>query len=157
MRSPELVLTGEINKTIDIWSFGCLIFELLTNRRLFDVWGPEEDILIDEHMLGMSHRLGPLPDELYQHWKTSSRYYTSERKLYNLWIGGEGPRGIKGLVIGLPPEPRTMEERFDEAEVKMSAEEANHVKALIRRILQYDVAKRPSAEEVLLDPWFAED
>lgn len=54
-------------------------------------------------------------------------------------------------------EQQTMEELFDQASPDISKEESEAVKALVRRILQYDPAKRPSAEEILLDPWFAAD
>lgn len=54
-------------------------------------------------------------------------------------------------------EQTPLEELFDEASPDISKEESDAVKALIRRILQYDPAKRPSAEEILLDPWFAGD
>ena len=54
-------------------------------------------------------------------------------------------------------EQQTMEELFDQASPDISDEESRAVKTLIRRILQYDPAKRPSAEEILLDPWFAGD
>jgi serine/threonine protein kinase len=54
-------------------------------------------------------------------------------------------------------EQQTMEELFDEASPDISDQESSAMKALIRRILQYDPAKRPSAEDILLDPWFARD
>jgi serine/threonine protein kinase len=54
-------------------------------------------------------------------------------------------------------EQQTMEELFDQASPDISKEESEAVKALVRRILQYDPAKRPSPEEILLDPWFAAD
>ena len=53
-------------------------------------------------------------------------------------------------------EQTSMEEEFDNAGLDLAEEEAYKVKALIRRILQYDPAKRPSAAEILLDPWFCE-
>lgn len=49
-----------------------------------------------------------------------------------------------------------MEELFDQAGPDLGEDEARRVKALIRRILQYDPAKRPSPAEILLDPWFCE-
>lgn len=67
---------------------------------------------------------------------------------------------LGGVEEGKGPlmvEQQTMEELFDEASPDISKEESNAVKALIRRILQYDPAKRPLAEEILLDPWFARD
>lgn len=103
-------------------------------------------------MLSLTSALGPLPDELYSQWKTSSRYFTPGRKLFNCEIGGVG-EGKELLMV----EQQTMEELFDEASPDISKEESDAVKALVRRILQYDPAKRPSAEEILLDPWFSRD
>lgn len=50
----------------------------------------------------------------------------------------------------------SMEESFDQAAPELGEEEACKVKALIRWILQYDPAKRPSAREILADRWFCE-
>lgn len=50
----------------------------------------------------------------------------------------------------------SMEELFDQAEPDIDEEEGLQVKKLIRWILQYDPAKRPSATDILLDPWFRE-
>ena len=54
-------------------------------------------------------------------------------------------------------EQRSIEELFDEADPDIDQEEARKVKALIRRILQYDPANRPSPAEILRDPWFCEE
>lgn len=53
-------------------------------------------------------------------------------------------------------EQRSMEEALDQAGPDLNEEEARKVKALIRWILQYDPAKRPSPAEILQDPWFCE-
>jgi non-specific serine/threonine protein kinase len=53
-------------------------------------------------------------------------------------------------------EDMSMEELFDEAGPDLHKEEACQVKVLIRRIFQYDPAKRPSPNEILCDPWFCE-
>ncbi|KAL2024360.1 hypothetical protein VTK56DRAFT_8842 [Thermocarpiscus australiensis] len=149
LRPPELVLTGTVNKTLDVWSFGCLVFELITGTPLFCIPGTGfED---DELLLKFTAAIGPLPDELYKHWKTSSLYFTPERKLFNCELGGV-PDGGEPLML----EQQTMEEMFDQAAPAIDEEEARKVKALIRRILQYDPAKRPSPAEILSDPWFRE-
>ncbi|EWG44697.1 CMGC/SRPK protein kinase [Fusarium verticillioides 7600] len=157
LRAPELVLKGEFDKTQDIWSFGCILFELIAGRRLFYIFGPfkEETESDDEHLLEIVDRLGPLPDELYSHWKTSSRYYTKDRKLYNWALGGVEEGEEPNMPE--PSELETMEEAFDKESPEMTELEAQEVKKLIRWILQYDPAKRPSAEEILRHPWFAED
>ncbi|KAI0476934.1 serine protein kinase [Xylaria cf. heliscus] len=150
LRAPELILTGAINNTLDVWSFGCLIFELITGQPLFCVpWYGSEVQEDDHHLLSLTTSLGPLPDELYKYWKTSSFYFTPQRKIYNFHLGGVA-EGAEPLMAEQP----SMEELFDQADPDLCQEEASKVKSLIRWILQYDPAKRPSAAEILRDPWF---
>ncbi|KAF5536840.1 cmgc srpk kinase [Fusarium napiforme] len=155
-RAPELVLKGELHESQDIWSFGCILFEMMAGRRIFYVFGgsnkDDPSLLDDEYLLEIVERLGPLPAELYSHWKTSSRYYTQDGTKYNCMIGGV-PEGREPLML----EEYSLEQAFDQKGPKMTEEEAQEVKKLIRWILQYDPAKRPSAEEILRHPWFAED
>jgi non-specific serine/threonine protein kinase len=94
---------------------------------------------------------GPLPDELYKHWKNSSMYFTPEMELFNCQLGGVAP-GKEPLMA----EDISMEELFDMAGPDLDEEEDRKVKALIRWILRYDPPKRPSPAEILLDPWFSE-
>ncbi|KAK5635845.1 hypothetical protein RRF57_011557 [Xylaria bambusicola] len=49
-----------------------------------------------------------------------------------------------------------IEKAFDATHPDVDEHEATQIKSLIRRILQYDPAKRPSAEGILEDPWFCE-
>ncbi|PKY08935.1 serine protein kinase [Aspergillus campestris IBT 28561] len=147
LRASELILTGTVNNTLDVWSFDCLVFELITGQPLFCIPGPEHED--DDHLLSLTAQLGPLPDELFKHWKTSSLYFTPEKKLFNCELGGATP-GEEPLMV----EESSMEELFDQAGPDLDDEEARQVKALIRWILQYDPAKRPSPAEILSDPWF---
>ncbi|KAF5640445.1 CMGC SRPK kinase [Fusarium sp. NRRL 52700] len=157
LRAPELILKGELHKSQDIWSFGCILFEMITGRRIFYIWGPpkHDTSLNDEHLLEIVEKLGPLPEELFSHWKTSSLYYNEDGKIYN-WIIDGVPEG-QDPVTPDPSELETMEAAFDKKCREMPEEEAQEVKKLIRWILQYDPAKRPSAEEILRHPWFVED
>ncbi|RFN45069.1 cmgc/srpk protein kinase [Fusarium flagelliforme] len=152
LRAPELILKGEVDKSLDIWSFGCLVFELVTGQPLFCVPSyndeTEED---DNHILELQGKLGPLPDDLYSRWETSSQYYTKDRKLYNCSLGGV-EEGEEPLML----EQVSMEEAFDQTSPELTDEEGNKVKKLIRRILQYDPAMRPSPEEIISDEWFAD-
>ncbi|KAM3548730.1 hypothetical protein ARSEF4850_009247 [Beauveria asiatica] len=103
----------------------------------------------DDHLLSLTARLGTLPSRLFKLWKTSSLYFTSDGRLFNNQIGGV-PKNREPLVV---PQ-QSMEELFDKAEPEIDEKEGYQVKKLIRWILDYDAAKRPSAAELLLDPWF---
>ncbi|KAK8070622.1 Non-specific serine/threonine protein kinase [Apiospora hydei] len=149
LRAPELVLAGEVNKTIDVWSFGCLVFELMTGQPLFCVpWNDSETEQDDDHLLSLTTCLGPLPEALYRKWKTASLYFTPDRQIFNFQLGGV-PEGGEPLML----EQVSMEEMFDRAKPDVDAEEAVKVNKLVRRILQYDPAQRPSPAEILRDPW----
>ncbi|KDN60250.1 putative serine/threonine-protein kinase SKY1 [Colletotrichum sublineola] len=110
---------------------------------------PRQDEQDDDHLLQLVFRLGDLPEEIFQQWKTSSFYFTPERKLYNCQLGGVED-GEEPLMLEEP----TMEGAFDKAAPELTEEEASIVKKLIRRILRYDPRERPSPAELLLDPWF---
>lgn len=125
------------------------MFELVTGQPLFCIPGTGfED---DEHLLALTALLGPLPSHLYEAWEGSHLYFTSERELYNCELGGV-PEGAEPLMLEQTP----MEDMFDRAAPEITEEEARQVKALIRRILRYDPAERPSPAEILSNPWFVE-
>lgn len=150
-RTPECVLLeGQVNSTLNVWAFGCLIYELLIGFPLFQVYSSrDKDIGNDHHLLLFSDILGPLPQHLYSFWTRSSGYYTSERVLFNTFLE-EVPEGTDLLSTRSKP----LEELFDEQRPDMSDNEAKQIYALLRRILQYDPAKRPTPAELLKDPWF---
>ncbi|OMJ94751.1 hypothetical protein SteCoe_1930 [Stentor coeruleus] len=51
-RAPEIILQCEYNEKIDIWSLGCIVFELLTGNVLFDGNNEHEQIYKITNLLG---------------------------------------------------------------------------------------------------------
>jgi serine/threonine protein kinase len=140
-----------VNSTIDIWAIGCLVFELITGQQLYhvdDYDNPEDQV--DDHLLMLSDSLGPLPEKLYAFWTRSSKYYTPERVHFNTFLYDD-PEETDLLLNKMKP----LEELFDENKPDgLSDNESKMIKALLRRILQYDPAKRPTPSQILQDPWF---
>lgn len=130
-----------------------MVFELLTGEHLFTAWfHPGDDSFQDdEHLLSLYERFGSLPDELYQLWDSSSLYFTPERKLYNCALGGVED-GEEPLML----EQVTMEGAVNRGARGLSSKEKRQVKGLLRWVLQFDPAKRPSAAEILRHPWFSD-
>jgi non-specific serine/threonine protein kinase len=134
---------------IDIWSFGCLIFEFLTGRALFGVAivgnnQEDRDEADDEHLIQLNDIIQPLPDSMMAAWPRASMWYGLDRQPLRPY-GGE-------VYIHKPLEELFAENKPD----SIDNGEAAVVCSLIRQILQYDPAKRPSAVDLLKHPWFSE-
>lgn len=192
LRSPETILGKPVDEKIDIWSFGCLVFELMTGTMLFPVGdvGTQEET-DDDHFLALHDILGELPEDIAAGWG---------RK--NLWFGPEGerlnpyapkPNGEAGSNQEDKRDNSTQERQDDTAEVEdddfrpepspndfeyppeayiitpfpsleqlfdenkpdtIDENEARVITDLIRRILRYDPAERPSAADLLAEEWF---
>lgn len=163
LRCPELVLGEPITQAQDIWSFGCLMFEFITARMLFSVTGlpglteakteeykRRDD---DDHFLQFADVLGDLPSGILSRWPRSHLYVNDRGEVTKHYIGNL-PEGYDISSI----EPQSSLEAFFDREkpVDLNASEASVVVKLLRYILQYDSAKRPSASEILSHPWFAD-
>jgi serine/threonine-protein kinase SRPK3 len=63
-RAPEVIIKYPYNTTCDIWSLGCLTYELITGNILFD---PKKDKEYDRdmyHLVAMKELLGNMPKKM---------------------------------------------------------------------------------------------
>ncbi|KAK6505670.1 hypothetical protein TWF481_007562 [Arthrobotrys musiformis] len=160
LRSPELILNSPpLDTYIDIWSFGCLMFEMLVGRKLFLMMPPMPgsniDNCNDEHLLKMHEILGPLPEDIHAKWPRSGKYFrlaAGSREHYNSMV--DGPECI------LDPPP-SMEAKVrgavSEGDGGLSEEDVEVILPLLREILNYDPLKRPSASEILKNSFWDVD
>jgi non-specific serine/threonine protein kinase len=160
LRSPELMITNTVSKDQDIWGFGCLIFELFAGRPLFVVpdMGSRESV-DDDHFLQFHGILGPIPHFLWSKYPRTHIYYNDKGELVKNYIDDCSDESDSDSDPDLDPgenEPwAPLETAFDEEKPKdLSDEDTESVKRLLAWILDYDPGKRPSAGELLEDPWF---
>ena len=152
LRAPEQIFGDPASKAADIWAFGVLVFEFLSGHPAIEFTHWKGDLADDDHLLQLNDFIGPLPENLHQRWARSSSYFTSERVQYSSIDLDEEDNPI------LDGADDTMEKLFDKFKpASRSVEEDMLIKALVRRTLQYDPAKRPTASELLQDPWFTTD
>ena len=174
LRSPELVVGHKVDKDQDVWSFGCIIFEFICGRKLFcltpsfgdageDLPGIEyedaeddpdlnkdDNSTNDEHFLAFHDILGPLPHNLRSQWPRSKIYFNDEGQKTRKYIG-KLPKGFDPATI---PDLGTLEQLFDDGRPsEIDKREVDMVKDLLRWILQYNPAKRPSTAQLLQHPW----
>lgn len=62
-RAPEVITRCKYDTTADVWSLGCMMFELLTGKVLFRPESPHGLAKDRHHLVMMINLLGPLPSE----------------------------------------------------------------------------------------------
>ena len=78
LRAPEAILKQPLDEKIVIWSFGCLIYELLIGTQLFGVClmgDDEEEDTDDDHLLEMHDILGVLPEKIMAAWPRAQKWF----------------------------------------------------------------------------------
>ncbi|KAG6003500.1 hypothetical protein E4U21_001991 [Claviceps maximensis] len=132
-RAPEIILGVPWSYEVDIWSVGLIAWELIEGKVLFPCSYLESRDANDAHLSKFIAALGPPPQELLKRNMTQSRRYWDED---GNWIGS----------VPIPFE-RTLES------VETKLEDKTKFLKFMRRALAWDPHKRPTAAELLEDPW----
>ena len=136
-RSVNIILNEPPTPADDIWSMGCLLFELCCNQYLFDP-DPDPDTEIEEinrlHLQLMLEILGPFPRKLA----------LRHRDYFN----------AKGRLLGNPRLERLHLEDIFEAESDIVKTDIPMLCRLILSMVKYTRRQRATIDEILDDPFF---
>ncbi|PBK97983.1 kinase-like protein [Armillaria gallica] len=134
-RPPEIIIGGPWDAMVDIWTFGCLIFELITGCALFK-YEPDLKFNLDE------------PNHI------SYQMLCEDIRAEQLSVSTLAVQFFDTNCITMPTlmdYPFEISIRnykvIEEADVLSTA-------ALMRRCLRLDPSQRASAAELLSGPWF---
>jgi serine/threonine-protein kinase SRPK3 len=135
-RSPEVILGINYNHTADLWSFACMLFELITGDFLFDPKAGDTFSKEDDQLAQMIETLGPFPESFKISGQMSKNFFNKHGEL----------RRIRHLKFW--PLKRVLVEKYriKPAEAKMLAD-------FILPMLEYEPHKRATAKECLSHPW----
>lgn len=75
-RAPEVILGCEYDYRIDVWSLGCILFELYTGNVLFQNCSTQELLV---KVLGI---LGPLSEDTHRTGRHVQKYFTKEKIVF---------------------------------------------------------------------------
>ncbi|GLJ24398.1 hypothetical protein SUGI_0465990 [Cryptomeria japonica] len=126
---PEILLVSEFSTSADIWSLGCIVFQLVTGKLLFDRY----DIAVD-HLAQMIELLGAMPKEIACGGHRSARYFHSDGS----------------LKANRVSQSRSL---INEVREMYSEEDADEFCNFLLPLLDFAPHKRPTAAEALLHPW----
>lgn len=139
-RSPEVVIGGSYDTSADIWSLGCICFELLTGDLLFDPRAGEDYDRDEDHLAMFQELLGKIPKKTALSGKYSKHFFTRKGDL----------KHIQQLKYW--PIQEVLVEKYH-----FTSKDANAVAKFLLPLLEFDPKKRQKAWECLKSDWLRED
>lgn len=143
VRPPESYFepTKPLTFESDIWSLGCLIFELFAHRSLIDgIIAPQDDIIAQQ-----VHLQGIPPPEWWDKWDKRSKWFDSKGQALSnerdIW---SWDRRFKQWV---------QEPRKSEGMETINSEEAAALLDLLKRMLARKPENRPQLQQILVSGW----
>jgi len=86
LRAPEVIVGAEWDTKADIWSVGCLTYELARGRQLFNPFFANEESGLNPpqtHVAQIVGLLGDFPRNLLDAGSKSPRYFSPDGRLLN--------------------------------------------------------------------------
>lgn len=135
-RAPEVLIGSKYDTSADIWSLGCMTFELLTGDLLFDPRAGEDYDRDEDHLAMFQELLGKMPKRLALEGKYSKNFFDKKGNL----------KHIKHLKFW--PIQDVLVEKYH-----FSEEDAQAVADFMTPLLDFDPNTRATALEALRSDW----
>lgn len=157
-RAPETMFESKLSLSSEIWSLGCILFEIRAGNPLFaSIMGGQDEIILQ-----MVQMKGKLPDQWWQRWDLRSERFDEEGKPLKEWPKGiplavEYPLDEMIEAIGAYDEDAAMfgseVSMLEAMNTRVPAAEAESMRDLLESMLSWSPEERPSVEQVTQHPW----
>ncbi|KAJ1343057.1 hypothetical protein BSLG_002083 [Batrachochytrium salamandrivorans] len=138
-RSPEVIIGASYDTSADMWSLGCIVFELLTGDYMFDPQAGSRYTKDDDHAAQIVELLGNFPKSLALSGKYSNNLFNRKGEL----------RHIHRLRYWKLQD--VLHEKYH-----FSVEDAADISSFILPALEIHPTKRATAAELLSHKWLAD-
>ncbi|KAI0672598.1 kinase-like domain-containing protein [Trametes maxima] len=135
LQAPEQLLGGLRSTPIDVWAVGCMIFESLLGKELFNVYKTSTLTFEDVHVARMVEHLGPFPPTFLTRCNGRGKFFDD----------------TGSIIRNVPPEGTSLE--YWVSKVVRTPQELRDTCRFIRGCLTIDPDHRPTATQLLADPW----
>lgn len=135
-RAPEVLIGSKYDTSADIWSLGCMTFELLTGDLLFDPRSGEDYDRDEDHLAMFQELLGKMPKRLALDGRYSANFFDKKGNL----------KHIKQLKFWPIQDVLTEKYNFRETD-------AQDVADFMTPLLDFDPKTRSTALEALESEW----
>jgi serine/threonine protein kinase len=137
-RAPEIILMGETSFAVDIWATGCVFYELLTGRILFDPEKDSKHSRDEYHLWWINSYCGDFPIGFLKKTKYWKKYFDSSCKLNNMKTPYNSENALKKLL-----------QKYN------VSEEVEVIVDLIKGMLEISPSKRFDVDKCLRHPFFS--
>ena len=144
-RSPEIIYKIPFNEKIDMWSLGCIIYELMSSRPLFKSYSDKDLLVYIHYIIGIPTR------EFINSHENITLFYTDKYKPINM-INEKEKLLIPGYGCNLLDRYFEFSESNEDEEPTENKNEGQinyNLTRLIYKCLDYDEKTRISAKEAL--------
>ncbi|GJP42943.1 hypothetical protein CLOM_g2465 [Closterium sp. NIES-68] len=138
-RCPEVLLGSRYSTSADMWSFACLIFELITGDVLFDPRSGHDFDRDEDHLALMMELIGRIPKKIALGGKYSRDFFSRNGEL----------RHIRRLKFW--PLDRVLVEKYD-----FPPAEAASLSSFLTPMLDFSPERRATARQALTHLWLTE-
>lgn len=138
LRAPEVILGAPYEPSADIWTLGCLIYELLAGESLFDPQFQTLDLGLtpeESHLIQMIEILGPFPPDMLKACPHADQWFTDTGT----------------LRIDTTYYPVTLEAILH---ARIEADDVPATAAFLEVVLRLDPNQRFRARDLINHPWF---
>ena len=149
-RGPEVMLGIDYDTSADLWSFACMIFELITGDFLFEPRKGEVDpsgvpkySKTDDHLAQMIELIGPIPKNHALSARQFEKFFRRDP---------DTNKFVFAKISGLKHFPL---ERLLSDKYRYQPHEAHQLADFLMQILKWQPGDRASARTMLSHPWLS--